>query len=59
MTTDRISDGDDIRAELLAALKNMTSRFERCCAFAGNDEEVIKEATKSAHHAIARAEGRL
>ena len=43
--------------ELLAALKNIVARFERCCRTTGNSPEVIIEATAKFHALIARATG--
>jgi hypothetical protein len=34
---------------LMAALADMTQRFEACAVHAGNDIEFVKEATKDAH----------
>jgi uncharacterized protein YPO0396 len=46
-----------INANLLAALKNIVPRFERCCAAAGSDVEYIAEAIAQFRAAIALAEG--
>ena len=43
---------------LLEALEDMTARFERCCKYNGSaDGELLAEATRDAHAAIAKAKG--
>ena len=44
--------------ELLAELKSMTDRFERCVIGSGTDPEFAAEAVKNARIVIAKAEGR-
>ena len=51
-------DKDALIAEMLVALKDMLTRFERCAAHVGSDSEFIQQATASARAAIAKAEGR-
>ena len=42
--------------ELLAALRVMTTRFERCARHAGSDAEFVAVSTSDAHALIAKAE---
>lgn len=43
--------------DLLAALKRLLGKFENCARRAGNDDEVIADATAFARAAVAKAEG--
>lgn len=48
----------DLADEMLAELRRLLARFERCAASMGNQQDVIDGATESVRNVIAKAEGR-